>query len=269
VRAFDHSAHDFDHRFSGWLSVAAQRRAVRRHLDRAFHRGAAVLELGGGTGEDALYLARRGVRVLLTDGSPSMLARAVRKVRDADLERWVECRTVLLEALPSLADEWRASGRQAFDGAFSNFAALNCVADPESLTAPLASLMRPGAAVVLVVFGRCAVGEVVLQLLRGDARAAFRRSRRGPVAARIEGREFTVHYHRPAGLARAFHPYFRLEAVRGVGIFVPPSAAEPHISRWPRVVKALELLDRAAEVPLARLGDHVLLRFRRTAQPAP
>ncbi|HEX6909482.1 MAG TPA: hypothetical protein VF142_03775, partial [Longimicrobium sp.] len=48
--AFDTVAPRFDERFGPWRSVAAQRRAVRRHLLAAFPAGAHVLELGGGTG---------------------------------------------------------------------------------------------------------------------------------------------------------------------------------------------------------------------------
>jgi ubiquinone/menaquinone biosynthesis C-methylase UbiE len=73
ARAFDAVAVEFDRRYGEWRSVAAQRRAVRRELLRAFPRGARVLEIGGGTGEDALFLIRQGRDVLLTDASPAMV----------------------------------------------------------------------------------------------------------------------------------------------------------------------------------------------------
>ena len=44
------------------------RQAVWRRLDDVFRPGDRVLELDCGTGEDAVHLARRGVRVLATDG---------------------------------------------------------------------------------------------------------------------------------------------------------------------------------------------------------
>jgi hypothetical protein len=53
-----------------------------------------------------------------------------------------------------------------------------------------------------------------------------------------------------------------------VGVFVPPSSAEPAASRFPRLLGALERLDRLAGRPLALLGDHVLCDFERTAVPA-
>ena len=48
---------------------------------------------------------------------------------------------------------------------------------------------------------------------------------------------------------------------------MPPSAAEPTISAHPRLLRALEALDRIAERPLALLGDHVLVHLERTAPP--
>ena len=60
VRAFDAVAGGFDERFGPWLSVRAQRDAVRRILLAAFPAGTRLLELGGGTGEDAAWLARQG-----------------------------------------------------------------------------------------------------------------------------------------------------------------------------------------------------------------
>ena len=46
--------------------------------------------------------------------------------------------------------------------------------------------------------------------------------------------------------------------------FVPPSAAEPWISRHPALVRTLERMDRALSRPLAPFGDHVLYWFERT-----
>ena len=70
--AFDAIAPIFDDRFGGWASVAAQRRAVRAALLQQFPPMGHVLEVGGGTGEDAVFLAGRGFNVLLTDASPAM-----------------------------------------------------------------------------------------------------------------------------------------------------------------------------------------------------
>ena len=264
LEAFDAVAARFDTRFGAWRSVAAQRRAVRAELARAFPRGARVLEIGGGTGEDARWLAARGREVLLTDGAPSMVRIAREKLRR---QRGPAPRVVAAERLATLADERVRAGEAPFDGAFSNFAALNCVEAMDDVAAGLARLLRPGAPALLVLFGTLCPGEVVVQLARGDATAAWRRRTRGAVPARLGGREFTVRYHDVAELRRALAPWFTLRRRVGIGVFVPPSAAEPWISRHPALVRVLEEVDRVAARALAPLGDHVLYWFERTAVP--
>ena len=266
VRAFDKTAPRFDDRFGPWLSVAAQRRAVRRYLTRTFPEGGRLLELGAGTGEDAIYLLENGYDVTLTDGSPRMVEIATEKVRAAGFgpERALVEHAVL-EELDAYAQRAGNLGTPPFDGAYSNFASLNCIADLSALAVPLARLLRPGAACLLVVFGSSSIGEVVVELLRRDPRAAFRRFRRGPAPARLGGEHFTVWYPTPGDFARALAPYFTFRRTRGIGILVPPSAAEPWISRFPRVVSAFEAADRLLTAPLARLADHVLLHLERTS----
>lgn len=259
VQAFDAIAASFDERFGEWASVAAQRRAVRRALLRVFPPGASLLELGGGTGEDALFLAAHGRCVLVTDGARSMLECAERKADAAGLSHRIRTRRVLLERLDELA-----AASAPFDGVFSNFAALNCVTDLNAVARSLAPLLARGSAAVLVMFGPCAPGEVVVQLLRRNPSAAVRRLSRGAVLARLAGRNFTVRYPSPRTVARSFSPWFELVRTLGIGVFVPPSAAEPAISRNPRVLAALEAMDRVIASPLAWLGDHALLEFRRT-----
>lgn len=268
VRAFDETAPRFDERFGEWLSVSAQRRAVRRCLTDTFPAGGRLLELGGGTGDDALYMLERGYRVTLTDGSPRMVERATAKLRQAGWdERAAPVEQVVLEELGALAERRRARGEPSFDGAYSNFAALNCVEDLTTLAAPLADLLRPGAACMLVVFGPFPPGEVLVELLRGRPRSAFRRLRR-EAPARIGREHFRVWYPSPGTVARALAPHFTLRGMHGIGVLVPPSAAEPEISRFPRLVAALEAADRVLAGPLARLADHVLLHLERTATPA-
>src|SRR5262249_30994854 len=122
--AFDAVAERFDARYGEWESVSAQRRAVRDKLSRMFPRGSRLLELGGGTGEDALWLTEQGREVLLTDVSPSMVRIAAEKLLRAGAPQPL---VYGAEQLDLLADRRAVGGPAPFDGAFSNFAGLNCV----------------------------------------------------------------------------------------------------------------------------------------------
>jgi SAM-dependent methyltransferase len=262
AQAFDAIAQQFDARFGAWRSVAAQRAAVRAALLQAFPVGARVLELGGGTAEDAAWLTYRGRAVTMTDVSPMMVD--VARVKLAPLGAPVP-RVVDAGALDQASGQLVAANGGLFDGAFSNFAGLNCVTDLAPTARGLAQLVRPGGQALLVVFGSSCVGEMVVQLVRRDPRAAVRRMSRNDVPARLGGRSFAVRYHRRRDIEQVMAPWFRLVAMKGIGVFVPPSGAEPWISNWPRLLKGLEHADRVVSGALAPLGDHVLYALERTS----
>jgi SAM-dependent methyltransferase len=264
AHAFDAVAPAFDERFGSWASVAAQRRAVRAALLQTFPPSGRILELGGGTGEDAAFLASHGYDVLLTDPSPAMVSLAQAKLAPFGSR----AEAAAAEELDGFASRYLSAGGAPFDGVFSNFAPLNCVVDLEAVARGLAMLLKPGAPALLVLFGTLCPGEIATELLRCRPRQALRRCKRGPVQARLAGHEFNIVYHRRAALRRTFKPWFVLEKRIGIGIAVPPSAAEPWISAHPQLLTAMENLDHLLSRPLAAFGDHVLFQFRRTAVPS-
>jgi SAM-dependent methyltransferase len=258
--AFDAVAPTFESRFGSWRSVSAQRRAVRAELLRVFPKGGRILELGGGTGVDATFLAERGFEVLLTDPSPTMVELAKAKL----VPLGSLAKIAAGEDMEEFATNHFAEGGAQFDGTFSNFAPLNCVANLEPVARGLARLLKPGASAMLVLFGTFCPGEMIVEVLRGRSNLALRRCKRGAAPARLANHEFSVVYHRRAELMRAFAPWFVLEKRVGIGVAVPPSAAEPWISERPHLLAAMETFDRGFARPLAMLGDHVLYEFRRT-----
>ncbi|HEY8311592.1 MAG TPA: hypothetical protein VIG47_13600, partial [Gemmatimonadaceae bacterium] len=145
----------------------------------------------------------------------------------------------------------------------------NCVTDLRAVARGLARLVRQDGAVALVMFGTLSAGDIIVELGRMRPKSAFRRLTREAAPARLGGRTFSVVYHRPRDIARAMHPWFRMVRRRGIGVFVPPSAAEPWISRHPYLLGMLEWLDARAADTLAVFGDHVLYQFERTAIQAP
>ena len=135
---------------------------------------------------------------------------------------------------------------------------------PPADAAGLARLLHVGAPAILVLFGTFCPGEMIVETVRGRPRNTLRRMARGDVPARLGGHDFTVRYHRAADLERAMAPWFEPRGRQGVGLFVPPSAAEPWISRHPKLLAAFERLDRALPPALALFGDHILYRVVRT-----
>jgi len=104
---------------------------------------------------------------------------------------------------------------------------------------------------------------MVTEVLRGRPHLALRRLKHSETPARLANHNFHVVYHRRAALLRAFAQWFVLEKRLGIGVTVPPSAAEPWISSHPHLLALMETMDRAISRPMAVLGDHILYQFRR------
>lgn len=135
---FDALAPSYNAMWTDTPSGREQRAAVWRELDRLFHAGDRVLDLGCGTGDDAMHLSGLGVEVVGIDASPQMVEAARRRGINAGL--------LAIEDLQGLEG--------LFSGALSNFGALNCVADLRSVAVQLARLVAPGGLVAVCLMGR-------------------------------------------------------------------------------------------------------------------
>ena len=252
---FDDLASTYDETFTRSTAGARMRAAVWRRLDGAFPAGSRILEVGCGTGEDAVHLAARGVFVLATDPAAAMVAEAQAKAAREGLADRVTTRALDAGRLAE------ADLGSSFDGAFSNFGALNCVPDLSAVSEGLARHVRPGGRVLHCLMGRYVPWEWGWYLARGDRRSAFRRF----AAGGTEWRGLRVAYPSLGDLRRLFAPRFRFVGARAVGALVPPSYAEEWIARHPRLLAKLDALERRVEAlpPLPSLADHVLLELER------
>lgn len=254
---FDDLAASYDATFSESPLGTVLRRAVWRVLDEVLLPGMRVLELNCGTGVDAVHLARRGLTVDATDGSPEMVRRARQRAREVGLEDRVRVNRLDLEAVGA----W-TTGR--WDGAFSNFGGLNCVEDLPALAGALAVRLPAGAPFVACLMGRRVPWEWGWFLRRGSVASAFRRFRRDGVG----WRGIQVRYPPIGRVRRAFAPFFSRARLVPVGVTLPPTYARSVVDHRPRLLRCLAAVDRRLERwswP-AHLADHYVLVFRRTAR---
>jgi ubiquinone/menaquinone biosynthesis C-methylase UbiE len=256
---FDALAEGYDQTFTFSKIGLAQRSAVWKELGRTFRPGDHVLEIGCGTGVDACFMDRRGVKVVACDSSPAMVEMAARRVREMRSSS-VDLRLLAAENLSTLRPEVH------FDGAFSNFAALNCVEDLRAVGKNLGRLLKPGGIALLCFLGSSCIWEISWYLLEANPHKAFRRWHRGGVAAQLSpGTRVHVRYYGVRALSRIFAPSFRLRSWGGIGLMVPPSYVESTAKRHPALLKAAERSDRVlTRCPIIRgFSDHVLLKFER------
>lgn len=256
--AFDQLAGSYDQSFTHTAIGWAQRKQVWRKLAAVFLPGSRILELNCGTGEDARFLARRGRSVVACDASSQMIAVARRRGPGEREFANLEFLHIANEELDTVPGEGQ------FDGAFSNFSGLNCVADLRGVAENLARLVRPGGRVLLCIWGRVCVTEMLWYLLHGEKQKAFRRFAR-EANARVGGMNIRVYYHSVHDVRGSFSPWFQLQSRTAIGVFVPPSFVEGAIGKHEKVLAGLGWLDRlCGDWPVLRdAGDHMLLELAR------
>src|SRR6266508_4364301 len=253
-RAFDSVAADYDGPRGNNELIQRMRGAIWRTLAATFPPGAQLLDLGCGTGIDAVYLAQRGYQIAATDWSPQMVERTRARAAQAGLSDRVTARQLGIQELD------RLQGAQ-FDGIYSNFGPLNCAPDLPAVARGCAGLLRPRGRLVCSVIGRVCPWEFVYYTLRGRHERARVRDARGVVPVGMNQHTIWASYYTPREFYRAFVAEFELTAYRGLSLFLPPPylIALYQRRRWLGVLLGW-LDDHLGGWPLLRdAGDHFLM----------
>lgn len=264
---FDAVAGDYDADFTDTPLGRMLRRRVWSILDRYFAAGDKVLELACGTGEDAVWLAKRGASVRAFDGSAEMTRIARSKVALNGLSDRVSVRQCSLEQVAGSGLQV-AGGREQvvdsplFDGVFSNFGGLNAIGNWRPLAEALGGMVRDGGKLVLVVMGPYCPWEIGWHLAHGRPGVAFRRIG-GRTTAKVGGHTMAVWYPAAARLRRDFSPWFRCVSVESLGLWLPPTYLGHLVERWPGLFFRLHRLEEACARFTGGWGDHFVVVFER------
>jgi len=257
-RAFDSVAADYDGPLGNNALIQRMRRAMWRTLEEIFSPGSRLLDLGCGTGIDAVYLAACGFEIVAADWSPQMVEHMRSRAAQAGLHNRV---TVELIGAHELA---RLNG-QIFDGIYSDLGPLNCVPDLEAASRASAALLKPRGKLVASVMGRHCPWERAYYAVRGDLARARLRDERGVVPVNLNRYTAWTRYYTPREFYHAFAREFELTRYCALGLFLPP----PYLIRWYERARAIFaalgwLDDRLGSWPLLRdSGDHFLMVLTR------
>lgn len=257
--AFDSVAAVYDGDRGNNGAIQDMRAEMWHWLDTTFAPGSQLLDLGCGTGLDAARMARCGYRVTATDWSAEMVRRTADRARREGLTERVLASHIGAHELGRLAEPG------AFDGAYSNLGALNCLPDLAELAQQCDRLLRPGGKLVFSVIGRVCPWELAHYLRRRRYARATVRYARGATPVRLNERTVWTRYYTPREFYRPFSRLFSLTHYRGLCIFVPPPYLPALRERRPQWHRRLWRLDRqVAGWPLLRgVGDHFLIVMRK------
>jgi SAM-dependent methyltransferase len=233
------------------------RRTLQAHFLRVFGAGDRVLDVGCGTGTDALVLARQGIHVVGVDGSPGMIAQLTARATAQHLDHMIEAHVLRIAHLGRLSGP--------FDGLISAFAGLSTEPNLGPFAADAARLVRGGGRLVLHLLNRFNVWEWLGLISRRQWRAAARLHRQSARSFTIGGQAVPHTLYSARELyARCFKTTFILRGAYSLGALRPPHT----VRRLPRpLVSGLEWLDvRLGALPwVADAGRFFVLDLERRA----
>ena len=209
-----------------------------------------------------MHLAARGIHVLACDASKEMISVARRKLTVPVAQDHVDFRVLAIEEMSEV------EAADLYDGVLSNFAGLNCVADLRLVVHDLARLVKPCGRVVLCLFGRFCLWEILWYAIHGDLKKAFRRVRgKGVIASLAPGHTVFIGYPSVRSLQQDFAAHFRLVSWKGTGVLVPPSYLEQWAVRFPGLFAVAAWIDPilGRSRGLLCLADHVVVVLEKAA----
>jgi ubiquinone/menaquinone biosynthesis C-methylase UbiE len=257
--AFDSVAADYDGPRGNNDLIQEMRSEMWRWLDSTFPSTSRLIDLGCGTGLDAIRMAHLGHRITATDWSPQMVQRTDSRAKREHVKDRVESIAVGAHELQ------RLDGEDLYDGAYSNLGPLNCVPDIADVSRECARLIKPGGALVFTVIGRFCPWEIAHYLRRRRWARARVRFARSVVPVSMNNHTIWTRYYSPREFYRPFKSHFTLDHFRGLCVFAPPPYLTWVREKHPHWYDRLWRFDRRVSgCPLVRgLGDHFLIVMRK------
>lgn len=260
--AFDIIANCYDATFTKSIIGTAQREIVWDYLEKYLpsNEKLSVLELNCGTGEDALWFAKHGHKVLASDISEKMLDVLRKKIYTNNFTSKIK--TLNLD-ISNISD---TNLDEKFDLVFSNFGGMNCISPSEmnNVASQISKLLNSQSRLMMILMPRFCLWETIYFLLKLNLKNAFRRYSNRGIMAKLNGAELKTFYYSPTQIKKYFEKYFEVMAVKPVGFFIPPSYLEKFFATKK---KTFNFLKRAENVItnykyLAGFSDHFLIDFK-------
>ena len=216
---FDDLAGKYDSEFTMSLIGIAQRKIVWSYLQRRIFPMMEILEINCGTGVDAVHLAGLDCRVTATDASDGMIRKCLEKNQTVPVSNIPDFIHASINKLDTVI-----YGRK-FDLIFSNFSGLNCISQEEMrvAAAKFNLYLKKDGKLIFVVFGTKCLWEKLYFLLKGRLREMNRRKAKKSAPVQSENTGIKIYYYSPGEIKKLFGNFFKVDDIRPVGLFIPPT----------------------------------------------
>ena len=267
AEAFDSASEEYDFTIgSNFINVWIRERSIRELLGLT-RSDDVLLEIGCGTGTEAIRISKQVKGVVATDISPSMIDLLRRKVEARKLAGRVKALQARAVDV-GLAREHLPGGRARV--AYSFNGALNCELELARFPRVLWEIVEPGGYFVCSVRNRFCLEESLVQGALLRFRSLTPRKKQ-PKMVSVGGMDIPAYYYHPWEFAAFFRPYFEAKKQVALPAILPPPYLNDLYVKLRSRLKFLEHADTAlaATFPFNKFGDQTLFVFQRNDHVPP
>lgn len=259
--AFDSAAEEYDFTISNnYINTWIRERSINELL-QFVGRDDTLVEIGCGTGAEAIIISRRVGRIVATDISPKMIDLLRIKIRAKGLSGKIFPALVRASEISKIikyTEGNRATAAYSFNGA------LNCEPNLSRFVDELDSVLQEGGHFVCTIRNSLCLAEVLSHaaVLQFD-RMAPRKNQ--PVMVSVGGIDIPSFYYSPGTFAKNFTQKFKLRKLIGLPAILPPAYLSDYYVKFKRVSSILEKTELlvSSRFPFNRLGDQTLFVFQK------
>jgi len=237
---FDESSEKYDYNVLKNLSRRLMYYFIIEYLLMNFKKEEIVLDLGCGTGLEAIPLAKKGINIVAVDVSQGMLQILKRKIEKYQIKN-IKIHKLAIGEISSLI---KIYGEESFDGAYSIFGPLNSEPNIAKFSYSLFKLLKPKGKFVASIINRW----YIYDMLKFKPRMEFGKYK-----------DILFKYYTPFEFILSFKN-FRLNEILGIGIFLPQPKS---IIKNEKLINILFKLDKhiSKRFPFKYLGTDFIVNF--------
>jgi SAM-dependent methyltransferase len=261
AKAFDSASEEYDFTIrNNFINRWIREKSIRELL-KLSRREDTLLEIGCGTGAEAIEISKRVSRIVATDISESMISLLQKKVEARKLGAKISPLRLsaahISLAAPSLPDG-RCRVAYSFNGA------LNCEPELERFPSELSKVLQDEGYFVCSIRNSLCLSEALAHgAVFQFGKMAPRK--RQPIMVSVGGMDIPSYYYKPDAFVRFFTGEFRLRKMIGLPAILPPAYLSDTYFKVRRILFFAERAEEslAASFPLNRFGDQTLFVFQK------
>jgi ubiquinone/menaquinone biosynthesis C-methylase UbiE len=262
AKAFDSASEEYDFTIGQNYINRFIRKVSIQTLLKYVKKEDVLLEVGCGTGKEAVTISKHVSKIYATDISDSMLRLLSLRIKSLSLDKKIIPIKMSASEVSNIAriTEDKINVIYSFNGA------LNCEPNLNKFAFEAYSLLPEGGYLICSVRNILCISEMLIHGLIFQMKKATPRKVQ-PMMISVGGYDIPAMYYYPHRFIEYFKKYFTLVEMRALPVLVPPAYLSNYYVRLGRIRYVLEKLEKylAGYFPLCMLGDQTLFVFRKSS----